>query len=44
VAYGGYWLGIKAAQQVTGKRWLGETPDLAGVLTRPDDDDESGRA
>jgi hypothetical protein len=44
VAYGGYWLGIKAAQQAMGKRWLGETPDLAGAVTRSDDDDESGRA
>jgi hypothetical protein len=44
VAYGGYWLGIKAAQHVTGKRWLGVSPDLAGVLSRPDDDDEDGRA
>lgn len=44
VAYGGYWLGIKAAQHVTGKRWLGESPDFTGAVTRHDDDDEGGRA
>ncbi len=40
VAYGGYWLGIKAAQQVSGRQWLGESPDLAGSIARPDDDDD----
>ena len=43
VAYGGYWLGIKAAQQVAGKRWMGESPDLAGSITRPDDHDDEDR-
>lgn len=38
VAYGGYWLGIKAAQQVTGKRWMGQAPDLGGIITRSDDE------
>jgi hypothetical protein len=42
VAYGGYWLGIKAARHVTDKRWLGESADLAGVITRPEDEDEGG--
>jgi hypothetical protein len=40
VAYGGYWLGIKAAQQATGRQWLGESPDLAGTITSSNDDDD----
>ena len=45
VAYGGYWLGIKAAQQATGRQWLGESADLAGTITSSnDDDDDAGHA
>jgi len=38
VAYAGYWLGIRAAQRVTGLRW----PGLMGDLETRDDDEDGG--
>lgn len=38
LAYGGYWLGIQAAQQAFGKRWLVESEPLERTITDPDDE------
>jgi len=37
VAYGGYWLGIQAAQRVAKKRWPGEGPLLPGFDRQADE-------
>ncbi|MEE4173160.1 MAG: hypothetical protein V2I57_02805 [Xanthomonadales bacterium] len=39
VAYGGYWLGIKAAQQASGKRWPGEGSSLTETNAGSTEDD-----
>ena len=38
VAYGGYWLGIQAAQWASGRRWRDDEEDLARSITGSDDD------
>ncbi len=38
VAYGGYWLGIRAAQIVSGRKWREESPGLGRSITGQEDD------
>lgn len=44
IAYGGYWLGIRAAQHVARRRWVEDDSFLSGLLSPQEEEKESEKS